>query len=201
MKSLRKIMVLVDILSNALFNMPAFKNVIVNGIVLAEDGKKMSKRLQNYPDPMEVMDKYGADAVRYYLMSTPVVRAENLRFSEEGVSEVSKKFINIMNNVLSFYELYKEHDDGREASGEHVLDKWILSRLNQTLKEQTEALDHYELSIAARALQGFVTDLSTWYVRRSRDRFKAEGEDRAEALATLRVVIETFSKMIAPFMP
>jgi len=189
------------ILSNALFNMPAFKNVIVNGIVLAEDGKKMSKRLQNYPDPMEVMDKYGADAVRYYLMSTPVVRAENLRFSEEGVSEVSKKFINIMNNVLSFYELYKEHDDGREASGEHVLDKWILSRLNQTLKEQTEALDHYELSIAARALQGFVTDLSTWYVRRSRDRFKAEGEDRAEALATLRVVIETFSKMIAPFMP
>lgn len=189
------------VLSNALFQMPAFKNVIVNGIVLAEDGKKMSKRLNNYPDPMEVMEKYGADAVRYYLMSTPVVRAENLRFSEDGVSEVSKKFINIMHNVLSFYELYKEHDDGREPQGAHVLDAWILSRLNQTLKEETEALDVYELSMAARVLQSFVTDLSTWYVRRSRERFKAEGDDRYEALATLRVVLETFSKMVAPFMP
>ncbi|MBT3231149.1 isoleucine--tRNA ligase [Candidatus Uhrbacteria bacterium] len=189
------------VLSNALFNMPTFKNVIVNGIVLAEDGKKMSKRLQNYPDPMEVMDKYGADAVRYYLMSTPVVRAENLRFSEEGVVEVSKKFINIMNNVLSFYKLYAKNDDGRAPSGLNVLDNWILSRLNQTLKEQTEALDGYELSIAARVLQSFVTDLSTWYVRRSRDRFKVEGEDHAEALATLRVVLETFAKMVAPFMP
>ncbi len=189
------------VLSNALFQMPAFKNVIVNGIVLAEDGKKMSKRLNNYPDPMEVMEKYGADAVRYYLMSTPVVRAENLRFSEEGVSEVSKKFINIMNNVLSFYQLYQEHDDGRAPSGKHVLDNWILSRLNQTLKEQTEALEAYELTLAARVLQSFVTDLSTWYVRRSRDRFKIEGEDQLEALATLRGVLETFSKMVAPFMP
>ena len=189
------------VLSNALFQMPTFKNVIVNGIVLAEDGKKMSKRLQNYPDPMEVMEKYGADAVRYYLMSTPVVRAENLRFSEEGVAEVSKKFINIMHNVLSFYQLYSKSDDGRVPSGENVLDAWILSRLNQTLKEQTEALEAYELSISARALQSFVTDLSTWYVRRSRDRFKVEGEDQLEALATLRVVLETFAKMLAPFMP
>ena len=189
------------VLSNALFGMPAFKNVIVNGIVLAEDGKKMSKRLKNYPDPMEVMEKYGADAVRYYLMSTPAVRAENLRFSEAGVDEVSKKFITILRNVLSFYELYKEHDDGRSPLLENILDSWILSRLNETLEEQTVALNSYELSSGARCLQGFVTDLSTWYVRRSRDRMKSEGEDRQEALATLRVVLETFSKMIAPYMP
>ena len=189
------------ILSNALFGMPAFKNVIVNGIVLAEDGKKMSKRLQNYPDPMQVMNKYGADAVRFYLMSTPVVRAENLRFSEAGVAEVAKKLINILRNVLSFYELYAQFDDGREPGGEHVLDAWILSRLNETLAQETKAMEDYELAEATRTLQNFVTDLSTWYVRRSRERVKTEGKDQKEALATLRHVLNTFSTMLAPFMP
>lgn len=189
------------VLANALFDMPSYKNVIVNGIVLAEDGKKMSKRLQNYPDPMEVMEKYGSDAVRFYLMSSPVVRAENLRFSESEVAEVSKKFINILRNVSEFYKLYKEHDDGREPSQKHVLDRWILARLNQTLEIETAAMEGYDLQGAARPLQSFVTDLSTWYVRRSRDRMKSEGEDRAEAVATLRVVLDTFSKMIAPFLP
>lgn len=189
------------VLSTALFGTPAFKNVIVNGIVLAEDGKKMSKRLNNYPDPMAVMEKYGADAVRYYLMSTPVVRAENLRFSEAGVDEVSKKFINILRNVVSFYGLYAEHDDGALHEGEHVLDTWILARLNETLVKETRAMEAYELSEAARVLQGFVTDLSTWYVRRSRDRMKVEGDDRKQALATMRTVLTTFAKMLAPFMP
>ena len=189
------------VLSSALFGMPSFKNVIVNGIVLAEDGKKMSKRLNNYPDPMDVMEKYGADAVRYYLMSTPVVRAENLRFSEAGVDEVAKKFITILRNVLSFYELYQEYDDEREPKLDNVLDRWIISRLNQTLLQETEALDAYELSYGARVLQSFVTDLSTWYVRRSRDRMKNATNDRQEALATLRVVLDTFSKMISPYMP
>ncbi len=189
------------VLANALFEKPAFKNVIVNGIVLAEDGKKMSKRLQNYPDPSEVMERYGADAVRYYLMSTPVVRAENIRFTESEVDEVSKKFINILRNVVSFYKLYAEHDDGRVPNEAHVLDAWIIARLNETLAEQTKSLEAYELSDAARVLQSFVTDLSTWYVRRSRDRMKTAGEDRAEALATLRSVLDVFSKMMAPFLP
>jgi isoleucyl-tRNA synthetase len=196
------------VLATALFEKPAFENVIVNGIVLAEDGKKMSKRLQNYPDSMMVMDKYGADAIRYYLMSTPVVRAENLRFSEAGVDEVSKKFINIMRNVLAFYNLYAEHDAGlvvRERSGVasqgDVLDAWILARLNETLETETKAMEAYELADAARVCQVFVTDLSTWYIRRSRDRMKVEGDDRWEALATMRVVLDTFAKMIAPFMP
>lgn len=189
------------VLANALFGSAAFKNVIVNGIVLAEDGKKMSKRLNNYPDPMVVMEKYGADAVRYYLMSSPVVKAENLRFSEAGVDEVGKKFITILRNCLSFYKLYAEHDDGRVPNEAHVLDAWIIARLNETLEAQTKGLEAYELADAARVLQSFVTDLSTWYVRRSRDRMKTPGEDRAEALATLRLVMKIFSKMLAPFMP
>ncbi len=189
------------VLSNALFHKPAYENVIVSGIILAEDGKKMSKRLNNYPDPMEVMEKYGADAVRYYIISSPVVRGENLRFSEAGVDEISKKFIAILKNVAAFYSLYSEHDDGRKPKGEHVLDAWILARMYETLAQETKAMEAYELPDAARVLQHFVTDLSTWYVRRSRDRMKEAGEDRAEALATLRTVLETFAKMLAPFMP
>ena len=189
------------VLANSLFGKPAFKNVIVNGTVLAEDGKKMSKRLNNYPDPMMVMEKYGADAVRYYLMSTPVVHAGDIRFAESGVDEVGKKFITILRNCLSFYKLYAEHDDGREPNEKHVLDAWILARLHQTLETETQTLEAYELADSARVLQSFVTDLSTWYVRRSRDRMKTAGEDRAEALATLRSVLGTFSKMLAPFMP
>ena len=189
------------VLANALYGKPAFKNVIVNGIALAEDGKKMAKKLKNYPDPMEVMEKYGADPVRFYLMSSPVVAAENMRFTEKEVDEVAKKFVTILRNVVSFYELYAEHDDRRSPSGKHVLDAWIMARLSETLATQTKAMESYELDNAARVLQVFVTDLSTWYVRRSRDRMKDEGEDRAEALATLRVVLDTFAKMLAPFMP
>ncbi len=199
------------VLADALFNKPAFKNVIVNGIVLAEDGKKMSKKLKNYPDPMEVMEKYGADAVRYYLMSTPVVAAENLRFSEKEVDEVSKKFITILRNVLAFYTLYREHDTGIDTQADtlirpytqHVLDSWIFARLSETLTEETTAMEAYELDRASRTLQSFVTDLSTWYLRRSRDRMSGkEGADaQKEALATLHTVLDTFAKMLAPFMP
>lgn len=188
------------VLANALYGKPAFKNVIVNGIVLAEDGKKMSKRLRNYPDPLEVMERYGADAVRYYLMASPVVRAENLRFSEKEVSEVSRSFIHILMNVVSFYKLYQEHDTG-SLYPIHVLDRWILSRLMKTLEDETRAMEAYDLQAAARPLQALVTDLSTWYVRRSRDRMKTEGEDRTQALATLSYVLGTLAKMTAPFTP
>ncbi len=190
------------VLATALFGSPAFKNVVVNGIVLAEDGKKMSKRLNNYPDPMEVVEAYSADAVRFYLMSSPVVHAENLRFSEAGVDEVGKKFVTILRNVLSFYQLYAgENSEFRIQNSGNVLDRWILARLNETLKEETERLDAYDFSTAARTLQEFVTDLSTWYLRRSRDRFKDESEDKQHAIATLGAVLDTFSKMLAPFMP
>ena len=189
------------VLSVALFGKSAYENVLTTGTVLAADGQKMSKSKKNYPDPSIVLEKYGADAVRYYLMSTPIVNGENLNFNEAGVDEVSKKFITIMKNVMSFYGLYKEHDDGRAPSNAHVLDEWIAARLAQTLEEETAAIERYDLSDASRSLQTLVTDLSTWYVRRSRDRVKNEGTDRAEALATLRSTLVTFSKMLAPFMP
>lgn len=189
------------VMSVALFDKSGYENVLTTGTVLAADGQKMSKSKKNYPDPSIVLEKYGADAVRYYLMSNPIVNGENMNFNEAGVDEVGKKFINIMKNVVSFYGLYKEHDDGREPSNAHVLDTWITARLAETLKTETEAIERYDLSDAARSLQSFVTDLSTWYVRRSRDRVKEAGEDRAEALATLRSTLTTFSKMTAPFMP
>ncbi len=189
------------VLSNALFEMPAFKNIVVTGLIMAEDGKKMSKRLKNYPDPSEVVEKYGADALRYYLMASPVVHMENLNFKESDVAEVKKKFLTILENVLAFYELYKEGDDVEAPTGAHVLDAWILSRLNSVLKDMTSSMDRYEIQEAVRPLQGFVTDFSTWYVRRSRDRMKVEGADKVEALRTMRTVLLTLSKMMAPVMP
>jgi len=188
------------VLSGALFKKNSFQNVIVNGIVLAEDGKKMSKKLQNYPDPMEIVNKYGADALRYYLLSSPVVQAENLSFSEKGVDEVAKKNIGRLTNVLAFYELYK---DGtvRGWQSSNVLDRWILARLDQLVHEMTKAFENYQLDVATRPLAGFIDDLSVWYLRRSRDRFKDETPDKKVALATLRYVLYTLSKLMAPSMP
>ncbi len=189
------------VISVALFGSNAVQNILTTGTILAGDGQKMSKSKNNFPDPSIVLEKYGADAVRFYLMSNPIVNGENLSFNESGVDEVGKKFINILKNVVSFYQLYKEHDDQREPANSHVLDRWITARLSETLTAETEAIERYDLSDACRPLQSFVTDLSTWYLRRSRDRMKNSGDDRAEALATLRSTLITFSKMIAPFMP
>ena len=187
------------VLAGALFGKNVFQHVIVNGIVLAEDGKKMSKRLQNYPDPMEVVEKYGADALRLYLLSSPVVQAENLAFSESGIDEIAKKNIGRLHNVLAFYALFA---DGTESSrsGSHVLDRWILARLDELVDETTTGYEKYELDKATRPLTLFIDDLSAWYVRRSRDRFKEE-RTKKEALATLRYVLRTLSIVMAPAMP
>jgi isoleucyl-tRNA synthetase len=183
----------------------AYKNVIVNGIVLAEDGKKMAKKLQNYPDPSLVLDKYGADALRYYLLTSPIMLAENLNFSERGVDEVLKKVLMILNNVLSFYKLFDDQlavVGDKEPKSKNVLDEWILSRLNKTVEEVTSNMDEYNLVKASRPIGELITDLSTWYVRRSRDRFKGEDEaDKQSALQTLKYTLLTLSKIIAPSMP
>ena len=189
------------VLSGALFGRAAFKNVIVNGIVLAEDGRKMSKRLQNYPDPVGVIDKYGADAVRLYLLSSPVMRAENLNFSEAGVDEVAKKVIGRLANVVSFYKLYENPQKGAPEESAHVLDRWILARLNKFTLNVTEAMDAYALDRAGREFGAFVDDLSVWYVRRSRERIKEGGDSAHEALSTLRHVLLTYAKVSAPFTP
>jgi isoleucyl-tRNA synthetase len=195
------------VLSTALFNKPAFKNVIVNGIILAEDGQKMSKKLKNYPDPMEVVNKYGADALRLYLFLSPAVRADNLLFSEKGVSEMQKKVIMRLLNVVSFYEMYgvdlrPTTDDRRRNTG-NILDQWIIARLNQATAEVTAGLEGYEIDRAARPIVDFIDDLSTWYLRRSRERFKdgASVEDAEAAASTLCFVLLEMAKIMAPFTP
>ncbi|HEY4527102.1 MAG TPA: isoleucine--tRNA ligase [Candidatus Paceibacterota bacterium] len=186
------------IMATSIFIRSAFENVIVNGIVLAEDGKKMSKKLKNYPDPMEVVEKYCADALRLYLLASPVVGAENLNFSEKGITEW-KSVLTRLENVLSFYNLYR-NDFAHESSdeSEHVLDRWIMARLSQLHGEVTEAMNAYDLARATRPFALFVDDLSTWYLRRSRDRMK-EGEK--DSLATMLFVLRETAKIIAPFAP
>ncbi len=191
------------VLSTALFEKVAFKNVVVNGIVLAEDGKKMSKKLQNYPDPTTLIEKYGADAMRYYLVSSPVMHAESLNFSENGVKEMYGKVINTLWNVYEFYELFaKDTPHHASHASAHPLDKWILVKLNKLVLDVTTCLNAYQLAEAARPIEEFITELSQWYVRRSRDRVKgSDVHDRERALGTLAYVLETLSKIMAPFTP
>jgi isoleucyl-tRNA synthetase len=188
------------VLAGALFKKEAFKNCVVTGIVLAEDGKKMSKKLKNYPDPKYILEKYGADAMRFYMLSSPVVQADNFSFSEKGVDEILKKNISRLYNVLEFYRLYANGTQPSDKS-KNILDKWILSRLNNLIKDITEGYEEYRLDLATRPLTDFIDDFSVWYLRRSRDRFKEENDDKKDALATLRFVLYTLSQLMAPAMP
>lgn len=188
------------IIANGLFGKHAFENVIVNGIVLAEDGKKMSKKLKNYPDPNEVLGHYGADALRMYLLSSPVMQAENLSFSAKGVEESLRKNIMLLWNLYKFYETYAAGPITDEAPvTSNVLDKWLFARLNQLLAEVEQAMLAYDLPRAVRPITKFIDDFSTWYLRRSRDRFKDEG--RAEAVAMTGYALKTLAKVLAPFAP
>jgi isoleucyl-tRNA synthetase len=191
------------VLSVALFGQSSYKHVVVNGIVLAEDGQKMSKRLKNYTDPMELVDKFSADALRYYLLSSSVMKAEDLKFSNEGVDEVVKKVIMRLQNVYSFYEMYGGKDlKDKFGISENVLDKWILARLKETATQMTKSTEKYELDRATWPIADFIEDLSTWYLRRSRDRFKSENiSDRNFAINTTKEIILNVSKLIAPSMP
>lgn len=192
------------ILSVGLFDRAAFRSVITTGLILAEDGLKMSKKLKNYPDPMEVAEKYGADALRFYMVNSPVVRGEELRFSTSGVDEVVKKITLRTENVWSFYDMYAHDATIHRATPEstHVLDRWIIARWKETHAEVTHYLDTHELDRATRPIMPFLEDLSTWYLRRSRDRFKSEDtSDRENAIATTGWVLMQLSRMMAPFMP
>jgi isoleucyl-tRNA synthetase len=207
------------VLGVGLFGKSPYKAVITNGLILAEDGRKMSKKLKNYPDPVELIEKFGADALRYYLLSSALIRGEDLRFKEQGVDEVSKKLLMRLDNVRSFYELYVGEEgekagstlsasqvpqpsiDPASAASAHVLDRWVLSRLGELIEESTKGYESYELDNATRPLAGFIDDLSTWYVRRSRDRFKTDGDDKQQALLTLRTVLNTTALVMAPVMP
>lgn len=188
------------VLTGALFNKEAFKNCVVTGIILAEDGKKMSKKLRNYPDPAQVMEKYGADAVRFYMLSSPVVQAENLLFSEKSVDEIVKKNISRLYNVLAFYQLYENNIPAKYDS-KNILDAWIISRLNTLIKDITDSYDNYRVDLATRPISDFIDDFSVWYLRRSRERFKENEADKQEALSVLRYVLRALSLIMSPVMP
>jgi len=192
------------VLSTALFRQSSYRNVMVNGTILAQDGQKMSKRLKNYPDPMEMVQKYGADAMRLYLLSSPVVYGEDLNFSLKDLDEVYKKYSLIVLNTLNFLLLYRGNRNTKTSgkiASRHVLDQWIRSRLNGTAREVTKGLERYEIARATRPLLEFVQDLSIWYVRRSRDRVKSDSADGRAALATLERVLLDLARLTAPFTP
>ena len=196
-------------LSTLLFGHEAFKNVVVTGNILAADGGKMSKSKGNYTDPLELIARYGADAYRYHLMTSVVMAAEDFNFTDDGVKEVQQRLVNILWNSLQFYLMYAGETQKAKGKGqnynsksENVLDKWILARLVELHKEVTENLDKYDTIKAGRPIKDFVTDFSTWYIRRSRDRFKSDDvADREAAIGTTRFVLLELSKLIAPFMP
>lgn len=189
------------VLGVALLNKSPFNNVITNGLVLAEDGRKMSKSLQNYPDPIELVSRIGSDAIRYYLLSSSIIRGEDLNFSEKEATEQMRKNLGRLHNVLQMYEMFA---DGTESSSDssNVLDRWIIARLNQLINETTEGFKNYELDKATRPITDFIDDLSVWYLRRSRDRLKGDDlEDKKLALGTLRHVLQDLSLVMAPSMP
>lgn len=197
------------ILSTALFNKPAFKNAIVNGIILAADGQKMSKRLRNYPDPTVVMHKYGADAIRLYMMHSPAVRADDLCFLESGVELVLRQILIPYWNAYSFFITYARlyhwapPADGNFAAPQAEIDRWILSILHKLIIDVQDGMDNYDLNRAVEPFVGFIDQLTNWYIRRSRRRFWNEkpSPDRDEAFATLYQVLMALTKVTAPFVP
>lgn len=199
------------VLASALFDRPPFKNVLVNGLILAENGQKMSKRLKNYPDPMVVVNTYGADALRLFMLGSQVVRAEDLKFSEAGVKEILRGVMIPMWNALSFFTTYANVDGYEPPAGEvqppakasNVLDRWILSSASQMVEEIRGELDAYNLQKAANRFSRFIDDLTNWYIRRSRRRFwkSSDDADKREAYRTLHYVLLTFAKTAAPFIP
>ena len=196
------------VLGTCLFDKAPYRNVIVNGLVLAEDGKKMSKRLKNYPDPTKMLDTYGADAIRLYLIYSPVVRAENLKFSENGVKQLMRDLLIPWWNAYSFFVTYANVDrfDDREVvypESENVLDRWIVSSMETLIADVTAAMDAYDLQKSVRPFVKFIEDLTNWYIRRSRRRFwKSQNDgDKLCAYRTLRYVLVQLAKVAAPFTP
>ncbi len=196
------------VLAAALFKKPAFKHVIVNGIILAEDGNKMSKRLKNYPDPEAVIQKFGADAIRLYLLNSPAVRAEDLRFSERGVEHVLRQVLIPFWNSFVFLSTYaKIYKWAPKSEKFHrpsaLIDRWMLSMTQKLICDVEAGMDAYELNRAVEPFVGFVDQLTNWYIRRCRSRFWADEDspDRREAFETLYTVLLQLAKIAAPFIP
>ena len=192
------------VLSVALFEKSSYSNVIVNGIILAGDGKKMSKSESNFPGLDFLFAKYGADAIRLYMIASPAVRSESMLFLEKGVDEVMKKVVMKTKNIVAFYELYRDTvvEDKNPINSNNILDQWILEKTKFLLSNVENALEEYRLDDAAKPFVEFIDEFSTWFIRRSRDRFKGDDiEDRDFSIATTRKVLRIFAKIIAPITP
>lgn len=189
------------VMATILFGKAPFKNVLTHGTILAEDGSKMSKSKKNFPDPIEVINKYGADAMRYYLLTSSIINGEDLNFSEVGIDEANKKLNVILFNLVGFYRLYSAgRVDTSIPTPTHVLDKWILARLKETWTTVTTNLENYNSPKAGRAILDFINDLSTWYLRRSRDRIR-EGGSEGDGLKVFGFVLSEVAKLLAPITP
>ena len=199
------------VLAAALFDGPAFHNCIVGGMLLAEDGRKLSKRLRNYPDPAKMLATYGADALRLYLLNSPAMKAEELRLSESGMSRSLRDVIIPLWNAYSFFVTYARIDGwtpgagaaGGGARSANRLDRWIVSALQTLLSDVNREMEAYRLYRTVPAMVAFVEQLTNWYIRRSRRRFwkSEDDDDKAAAYATLYEVLTTFVKALAPVLP
>ena len=187
-----------------LFNEASFKNCVTTGTLLAADGAKISKSKKNFTDPYENIDAYGADAMRYYMLGSVVMSAEDVAFKDEELREAHNRFINMIWNSYKFYEMNIGTNTEKLADIQRLtkLDEWVLARLRETVSNVTRHMDEYDTVRSARELREFVTDLSTWYIRRSRDRFKSDNKSDVEcARAVSREVFLTLAKLIAPLTP
>ncbi len=206
------------VLSVALFDCPAFANVICHGVVLDGEGQKLSKKLRNYPDPLEVFDSVGSDALRWYLMSSPILRGLDLRIDAEGagIRDVVRQVLNPIWSAYSFFTLYA-NAEGYQArmatDSTNLLDRYILAKTHRLVADTGDRLDAYDLAGACASIQGFLDALTNWYIRRSRERFWNSGHDGSpsgpgqsrpldrEALDTLYTVLVTLTKTMAPLLP
>lgn len=199
------------VLSTALFNKPAFKNVIVTGLIKASDGKKMSKRLKNYTDPLELIDTYGSDPMRLYLISSPVVKAEEFSFQDKGVQLLTRKLLPWYNGFKFFNQCLKSYkskninynDKILDSSSTNLMDLWIKEKTNSLLKDVIKNMDEFKLYKINNLIMDFIDQLTNWYIKLNRDRLKGLIDDKntKESLATLNQVLWKFNTIMAPFTP
>ena len=199
------------VLSVALFDRPAFKNCICHGVVLDEDGRKLSKRLRNYPDPEEVFETIGSDALRWFLMASPILRGGDLRIDRDGsgISDAVRLVVNPIWNAYSFFTLYANVDGYRaqyRGDSTQLLDRYVLAKTRALVDSVTARMDAYDLAGACADVTAFLDALNNWYIRRSRDRFWAPGAvevaaDKRDAFDTLYTVLHTLARVTAPLLP
>ena len=196
------------VIGGALYDSPAFKNVVVEGVILGTDGRKMSKNYGNYPDPKELIGKYGGDALRLYLMGSPVMHGEDILISEEQYRNQVRGLLLVFWNVYKFF-INNANADGWEkekyAESSNILDQWIVSRLNGNIRNTTKAYEEYDLPEVVGQANIFIQDLSVWYLRRSRERMGPNAEagesEKNDAYSTLWFVLKEYSKTLAPIVP